>query len=72
MRFRHALFVPLVAILPLLCGLQAVLDARVRSHPQLGSQLAPDFSLAPYADGRKVSLADVRGNVVLLYFWFPT
>jgi cytochrome oxidase Cu insertion factor (SCO1/SenC/PrrC family) len=72
MRFRHALFVLFVAMLPLVWPSQAVLDARARSHPQRGSQPAPDFSLAPYADGRKVSLSDVRGNVVLLYFWFPT
>ncbi len=32
---------------------------------------AKDFTLATYA-GTKVSLADFRGKVVLLNFWFPT
>ena len=33
---------------------------------------APDFSVTRYSDGRSASLSDVRGKVVLLYFFFPT
>jgi cytochrome oxidase Cu insertion factor (SCO1/SenC/PrrC family) len=34
----------------------------------LDGQHPPDFSL-PGLDGRRVSLRDLRGHVVLLYFW---
>jgi cytochrome oxidase Cu insertion factor (SCO1/SenC/PrrC family) len=68
MRSRHAFFISLfLAMLPLIGGAQAVLGARGQQRP-----LAPDFSLEPYENGRQVSLSDVRGKVVLLYFFFPT
>ncbi len=40
--------------------------------PQSARPAAPDFSVSRYSDGRSVSLSDVRGKVVLLYFFFPT
>lgn len=33
---------------------------------------APDFSVSRYTDGRNLSLSDLRGKVVLLYFFFPS
>jgi hypothetical protein len=33
---------------------------------------APDFPILAYPDDRKGSLLDLRGQVVLLNFWFPT
>ncbi len=33
---------------------------------------APDFTVSRFSDGRTVSLADLRGKAVLLYFFFPT
>lgn len=67
MRSRHAFFIFLLAMLPLIGGSRAVLGARGQQGPP-----APDFSLEPYENGRQVSLSDVRGKVALLYFFFPT
>src|SRR4029079_1206430 len=33
---------------------------------------APDFSLPDYPDRKPVSLADYRGKVVLINFWYPS
>ena len=33
---------------------------------------APAFSVSRYTDGRSLSLSDLRGKVVLLYFFFPS
>ncbi len=45
-------------------------------QPGQGAELdgppAPDFSLTRFSDDRKVSLADVRGKVALVFFFFPT
>ena len=38
----------------------------------LASTPAIPFSLPDFADGKKVSLADYKGHLVILDFWFPT
>jgi cytochrome oxidase Cu insertion factor (SCO1/SenC/PrrC family) len=35
----------------------------------LKGQVPPDFELERLGDGKKVTLADLRGRPVLLYFW---
>jgi tetratricopeptide (TPR) repeat protein len=36
-----------------------------------GAKPIKDFSLARYGDEKKISIADYRGKVVLLNFWYP-
>ena len=43
----------------------------VRALLEQGAKPATDFSLARYGDEKKVSIADYRGKVVLLNFWYP-
>jgi tetratricopeptide (TPR) repeat protein len=47
-------------------------DDDVRARLTRDGKPAPDFPIATYPDGRKGSLSDLRGKVVLLNFWFPT
>ena len=35
----------------------------------LAGQAPPDFELEKLVDGKKVTLAELRGRPVLLYFW---
>jgi cytochrome oxidase Cu insertion factor (SCO1/SenC/PrrC family) len=35
----------------------------------LEGQVPPAFELERFADGKKVTLADHRGQLVMLYFW---
>ena len=35
----------------------------------LNGQVPPDFELERLIDGKKVTLAELRGRPVLLYFW---
>jgi cytochrome oxidase Cu insertion factor (SCO1/SenC/PrrC family) len=72
MRFKYVLFVLLLAVFALLTGSQAVRGCFAAGSPQAGGQAAPDFTVTSFADGSSVSLSDLRGKVVLLYFWFPT
>ena len=69
MRRRRALvsvFVVFLGVSSLAAG-RMILGAR-----QTPRTAAPDFSVSRFSDGRSVSLADLRGKVVLLYFFFPT
>jgi Tfp pilus assembly protein PilF len=50
----------------------ADIEVDVRGRLVRDGKPAPDFPLATYPDGRKGSLSDLRGKVVLLNFWFPT
>ena len=71
MRYKYVLFVLLLAGLLLVTRSQSVLGCFGQSAAQ-DQAAAPDFSVTRYTDDGKLSLADLRGNVVLLYFWFPT
>jgi cytochrome oxidase Cu insertion factor (SCO1/SenC/PrrC family) len=64
----------LVPVLGVLLGVASLLAAgRMMLGPrQTGRSAAPDFSVSRFSDGRSVSLSDLRGKVVLLYFFFPT
>ncbi len=54
-------------------GIASLLAAgRFARDPQTVRAAAPAFSVARFSDGRTVSLSDLRGKVVLLYFFFPT
>ena len=46
-------------------------DADVRSRRDAQARPAPAFALQRYDSDRKTALADFRGKVVLLTFWFP-
>jgi cytochrome c biogenesis protein CcmG/thiol:disulfide interchange protein DsbE len=60
---RVAAFTFLLALLGLLAwGLAKAQSGQVRSG------IAPDFTLACF-DGRKVTLSDLRGQVVIINFW---
>ncbi len=72
MRFKHFFPVVLLATFALVAGSQAVRGCLAADGAQTAGQAAPDFSLTAFADGSKLSLSDLRGKVVLLYFWFPT
>jgi cytochrome oxidase Cu insertion factor (SCO1/SenC/PrrC family) len=73
MRSRLTPLVLVAAVLAFLCASQAVFGACAASTASPQSRTAaPDFSLEPYDGGRTVSLSDLRGKVVLVYFWFPT
>lgn len=51
--------------------LTAVAWTTVRDDSPLIGTNAPDFALNDYA-GNQVSLASLKGKVVLVVFWFPT
>jgi cytochrome c biogenesis protein CcmG/thiol:disulfide interchange protein DsbE len=55
------------ALLLLIVGCVCANAANAGSDPVVG-QAAPDFKLTTF-DGRKLSLADFKGQVVLLNFW---
>jgi len=46
-------------------------DAGIRGQWETTAQQAPIFKLAAYLTNDSISLADYRGKVVLLTFWFP-
>ncbi len=71
MRYKYVLLLVLLATLVLLTRSQSVLGCYGQSGAQ-DQAAAPDFSVTRYTDDSKLSLADLRGKVVLLYFWFPT
>ena len=50
----------------------AGVDDDVRARLVANGTPAPDFPIDTYPDGRKGTLAALRGKVVLLNFWFPT
>ncbi len=63
----------LVFILALLVAPAAVPAAhRVQNARPAARPAAPAFTLSRIPDGRTVSLSDLRGKVVLLFFFFPT
>jgi thiol-disulfide isomerase/thioredoxin len=49
----------------------AQVTAEVRGLLEKNAKPATEFSLARFGDEKKVSLADYRGKVVLLNFWYP-
>jgi cytochrome oxidase Cu insertion factor (SCO1/SenC/PrrC family) len=61
---------PTIAATFLIAGLAAaaVDYASMKVQPYDPPKLAPAFSL-PDLDGRTQSLADLRGKVVMLFFW---
>ncbi len=76
MPIRKALFVALVLLLGVATWhatrASSALDAAPAVAAQDSAPVAPDFSVTSYSGGRRVSLSDLRGKVVLLYFFFPT
>jgi peroxiredoxin len=71
MRFALAVLVLVMAgVAPAVAADKAVddllLDLQLVS---LGGQVPPAFELERFADGKKVRLADHRGQLVMLYFW---
>jgi cytochrome oxidase Cu insertion factor (SCO1/SenC/PrrC family) len=69
MRVRLAFVLVLAVLLNVASSFGA---GSIGNGPQSARPVAPDFSVSRYSDGRSVSLSDVRGKVVLLYFFFPT
>lgn len=49
----------------------ALIDADIWKLRDAAAKPAPDFSLERYDSPAKVSLADLRGKVVFVTFWFP-
>lgn len=50
----------------------ATMEADLRSRREARTKPAPDFQLTDYRSGTKVQLANLRGKVVLVNFWFPS
>jgi thiol-disulfide isomerase/thioredoxin len=50
----------------------ADVQADVRARREAGAKPAPAFTLPDYPDRKNVSLADYRGRVVLINFWYPS
>lgn len=50
----------------------AAIDADLWAGRVAAARPAPAFTLPDYPDRRRVSLADYRGKVVLLNFWYPS
>ncbi len=50
----------------------ASIQADLWQRRDAAARPAAPFTLPDYPDGRKVSLADYRGKVVLLNFWYPS
>jgi cytochrome oxidase Cu insertion factor (SCO1/SenC/PrrC family) len=71
MRARLA-FVPVLALVLIVALSVAARGPAPAASGQSARSAAPDFSVERFSDGRSVSLSDVRGKVVLLYFFFPT
>jgi len=71
MRARLA-FVPVLALVSTAAVSVAAGGPAAACNGQSARSAAPDFSVQRFSDGRSVSLSDVRGKVVLLYFFFPT
>jgi len=71
MRLKYLLLVLLLAIFLLLARSPSLFGCFGQGAAQ-DQGAAPDFSVTRYTDDGKLSLTDLRGNVVLLYFWFPT
>jgi thiol-disulfide isomerase/thioredoxin len=47
-------------------------SADLRARRTANATPAPPFTLPAYPDGRRVSLADYAGRVVLINFWYPS
>jgi cytochrome oxidase Cu insertion factor (SCO1/SenC/PrrC family) len=71
MRVKYLLVILLLAVLVLLTRSPSLFGCFGGSQAQ-DPAAAPDFSVTRYTDDSKLSLSDLRGSVVLLYFWFPT
>jgi thiol-disulfide isomerase/thioredoxin len=50
----------------------ATVSADVRALRDAAAKPAPAFTLPDYPDRRNVSLADYKGKVVLINFWYPS
>jgi thiol-disulfide isomerase/thioredoxin len=48
------------------------MDADLWAKLETGAKPAPEFSLPDYPGGKPVRLADYRGHVVLVNFWYPS
>ena len=72
MRGRLALVLVLVAVLTIATSLATrPADADAQSGQDTRPP-APAFSVNRLPNGRSLSLSDLRGKVVLVYFFFPT
>ncbi len=50
----------------------AAMDADLWAKLETNAKPAPEFSLPDYPGGKPVRLADYRGHVVLVNFWYPS